>query len=68
MLQSVITFSQFVNLLNLLALIATDQFSFIQPEELPTAPVKAVLTQVETKGPSDGFNKFDFGKLVKWDE
>lgn len=48
--------------------IATDQFSFIQPEELPTAPVKAVLTQVETKGPSDGFNKFDFGKLVKWDE
>ena len=45
-----------------------DQYSSNQPEELPTAPVKAVLTQVETPDPSDSFSKFDFGKMVKWDD
>lgn len=45
-----------------------DQYSSNQPEELPTAPVKAVLTQVETEESSHGFEKFDFGKMVNWDE
>ena len=45
-----------------------DQYVKAEPEELPTAPVKAVLIQKEEAVPARGFEKFDFGKMVKWDD
>ena len=45
-----------------------DQYLIAEPEELPTAPVRAVLTQKEEKVPAQGFEKFDFGKMVKWND
>lgn len=44
----------------------SDQYAD-QPEELPTSPVKALMHQSE-KIPEVGFEKFDFGKKVKWDD
>ena len=44
----------------------SDQYVIKEPEELPTAPVKAALTMKEEKEPSKGFEKFDFGRMVKW--
>lgn len=41
-----------------------DQYSD-EPEEQPTAPVKAILHQHE-EIPEIGFEKFDFGKKVHW--
>lgn len=45
---------------------AHDQYAIKEPEELPTAPVKAVITQKKETVPARGFEKFDFGKMVKW--
>ena len=47
---------------------APDQYLIAEPEELPTAPVKAVITQKEEAVPEKGFEKFDFGKMVKWND
>lgn len=47
---------------------ACDQYSVKEPEELPTAPVKAVLTQKEEAVPNVGFSKFDFRKKVHWND
>ena len=43
-----------------------DQYSN-EPEEQPTAPVNAVLHQHE-EVPEIGFEKFDFGKKVHWND
>jgi hypothetical protein len=43
-----------------------DQYSD-EPEEQPTAPIKAVLHQHE-EVPEIGFEKFDFGKKVHWND
>lgn len=45
-----------------------DQYAIAEPEELPTAPIKAILTQKKEEVPAQGFEKFDFGKMVKWDD
>jgi hypothetical protein len=44
-----------------------DQYS-IQPEEHPTAPIKAIIHQTDSAAPEIGFEKFDFGKRVKWND
>ena len=44
-----------------------DQYNLVQPEEFPTAPVRAILTQKPEQEIPIGFDKFDFGKKVDWD-
>lgn len=45
-----------------------DQYSLPQPEEHPTAPVTASLIIEETHVPKEGFRKFAFEDMVKWDD
>ena len=45
-----------------------DQYIVKQPEELPTAPVRAELTQKESAVPATGFRKFAFSEKVDWDD
>ena len=44
-----------------------DQYLTIQPEELPSTPVRINIRQLEDRT-SSGFDKFDFAKAVHWDE
>lgn len=45
-----------------------DQYVVKQPEELPTSPVRAELTQKESAAPAIGFRKFAFNEKVDWDD
>lgn len=45
-----------------------DQYMYSQPEEIPTAPVKAVIEKKETEEPTLGFQKFSFEDMVTWDD
>ena len=41
-----------------------DQYPSLSPEELPTAPVKVLVKQLETKPKAIGFEKFNFSREV----
>ena len=45
-----------------------DQYVAQQPEELPSAPVKTSIKQIEEKIPERSFDKFDFAKAAHWHE
>ena len=44
-----------------------DQYISIQPEELPTMPVKALMAQTAVV-PEDSFSRYNFNKEGIWDE
>ena len=44
-----------------------DQYASLQPEELPTMPVKALMTQKEAPA-DDSFSRYNFDKEGIWDE
>lgn len=45
-----------------------DQYAVSQPEEYPSVPVKTTVTQLEEPEPSSAFEKFNFAKVVSWNE
>ncbi len=46
----------------------TYQYDDRQPEELPSAPVRTVIRQIEEMVPDSAFEKFNFAKAVNWDD